>query len=219
MDSTSWALGPDYARPRSMDLKGRAMNKRGWNAGLLVAGVVAATLSGCASESSARQGKTRVIRSTPDFCDPGAVSLMNDWRIRSGMQAKVLFMTTGPQKQAAKLVRASEGAVDLVLQERLGELPAGTLLAGWATYGYDTDSGGGSTTPTRLLVNVMGFQLPGMKFVFPACMRVTRDGQWGALLVDDDEEGSLVLTAAHVEAVDTFDKSRAPSKPSEPPHR
>ena len=199
-----------------MNMKWRAMNKRGWRAGLLVAGV-AATLSGCASESSARKDETRFIRSTPDFCDPGAVELMERWGIRAGMQAKVVLMNTGPQQQAVKLVRASEGAVDLALQEPLGELPAGTLLGGWATYG--TDPGGSSTTPSRLLVNVIGFQLPGMKMVFPACMRVTRDGQWGAMLVDDDEQGSLVLTAAHVEAVDTFDKSRAPSKPSAPPRQ
>ena len=93
--------------------------------------------------------------------------------------------------------------MDLVLQEEMGNLPVGTILAGWATYGTEPDES--ATTPNRLLVNVIGFQVPAMGVVFPACMKVTQAMRWGAVLVED-EQGPLLLTAVEVEAVKTFDQ-------------
>jgi hypothetical protein len=184
--------------------------------------VLAGAWAGCASTPPApapeQAPKEQLIRSTWDRCDPAAVELMERmFRLVPGDDAMAVWRTAGHPTEG---VAATEGEVEMILQEDMGSLPAGTELGGRGIIG-ELPAGSGQERRVwrkagepeeqekrRFFVRITALRLHEEGMVWPACMMVMMDGVWGAPLTRH-ESGALVMKeVARVKVVSVFDESK-----------
>ncbi|MBZ4418657.1 hypothetical protein [Myxococcus sp. RHSTA-1-4] len=194
-----------------------------WLSGCAV--VLAGGLVGCAGTppppAPVPEPESRLIRSTWDRCDPGAVELMADmFSVKPGEDAVAVWRTAAHPTEG---VVATEGDVEMVLQEAMGGLPEGTELAGRGVFGKLPAGAGPERMglwfrkelpedKQRLFVRIIALRVPESGMSWPTCMMVTMDGIWGAS-VEKHESGALVMKEmARVKAVTVFDESKPPPK-------